>query len=481
MSRYIISISGRKGCGKSEISKIFQKRGFVKLSFADSLKQLICEILNIDIETLNKEKELERLILLNQENLQYISNKTFIDINEVNKIFNGVKFTKIRQLLQFIGTDLIRKYNSSWHIEQTKAKILDGVNYIFDDQRFPNEKEMLDSLGAISFYIIRPANWDISNHESEVSLKWIDFENIFINNIELGSVKKKWNLFIDSLFNPFFKKEKLKKIGTKLDFRKFLIKELKTKTSSEIAKNLGCSRDKIVWWCDKLLVQIPREIYDYDQKAFLNPTSEAAYVCGLFATDGCVKFCNGKKSSLISFTSTEKYLAEIVTSFLGTDRPIFIKESSLGYSKKNTISFDIDCQNWYIVENMKHWDFKPLKQNRVNPPSIIKNDINLLKSWIVGLIDGDGTVSVTKRKSLRILLLATKEICEFIQLICPIPSSICRHKKTFLFQLTWVNHVALDLDRWLDRKHGNPRKWDKIEEFKKLNTKRRTISWNKYE
>lgn len=467
-NRNIIAISGRKCSGKSEISKLFIDAGFTKLSFADALKDLICKVLQISRKELDDRKEIENRFFLNEDQLKIISKETSFDLEIIKSYLGGKKFANIREFLQFLGTNVIRNEDPDWHIKQTKNRILDGINYVVDDLRFKNEKMALDELGSISFYIIRPSNWNISNHQSETELNWTNFENIFINNISLNSVKKKWAKFINSLKNPDFKSKELLIYGDKLNFRKFLIKNLQFKNTSELAEEIGCSRDKIVWWADKLLVKIPREKYKYNNECFLHPSHEAAYVFGLFMSDGCIKFQNNKNQSLISFTSTEIELAESVNNFLKTDRPICKRKCISAYSKKEIITYDIGCQNYLILENIKYWDFQPLKQNRITPPSIIKDNVDILKSWIVGLIDGDGSVYIDKKGNLGIQILATRQICEFIYKICPVKGyGPAQYKDTFLYEIKYYNKKAIAFDDWLNRKFGLKRKWNKVEEFRK--------------
>ena len=94
-----------------------------------------------------------------------------------------VKFKTVRQLLQFIGTDLIRKYNTNWHVNRIRKMIDKNKNYVFDDVRFKNELNLVKELGGECWFIIRPIINNVSNHESETSLTWRDFGNkIIINN-----------------------------------------------------------------------------------------------------------------------------------------------------------------------------------------------------------------------------------------------------------------------------------------------------------
>ena len=102
-------------------------------------------------------------------------------------------------MLQFIGTDLIRKYNTDWHVNRIRAMIDVNKNYVIDDVRYQNEKALIEELGGDCWFIIRTTLENISNHESETSITWNDCWNkIIINDSTLPSLLFKWETFIDN-------------------------------------------------------------------------------------------------------------------------------------------------------------------------------------------------------------------------------------------------------------------------------------------
>ena len=90
--------------------------------------------------------------------------------------------------MQFIGTEIIRKYNPGWHVEKLKENILNSnADYIcIDDVRFPNEREAIETLDGVCYFIIRPQCEVMSNHSSETSIRWQDFDpaHIIINEAD---------------------------------------------------------------------------------------------------------------------------------------------------------------------------------------------------------------------------------------------------------------------------------------------------------
>ena len=102
-------------------------------------------------------------------------------------------------MLQFIGTDLIRKYNTDWHVNRIREMIDTNKDYVIDDVRFPNEKALVEELGGDCWFVVRTTLDNISNHESETSIKWNDCWNkIIINDSTLSNLLFKWETFIDN-------------------------------------------------------------------------------------------------------------------------------------------------------------------------------------------------------------------------------------------------------------------------------------------
>lgn len=200
MEHRVVGIGGRMRSGKQEIAKIFEKYGYQRIYFALPLKQLCADILDISLDSLNelKNNNQEIHLTLNKDIIQIISEETNIPYNIVEEIGHNKHILNVREMLQFVGTDIIRKYNNNWHVERIKA-IIEGnkdTKYVIDDLRFPNEKSMIEELKGVCWYVVNPNNSQISNHECEVSLKWQDFEHIFINDKSLDYLQFHWDNFV---------------------------------------------------------------------------------------------------------------------------------------------------------------------------------------------------------------------------------------------------------------------------------------------
>jgi hypothetical protein len=187
----IITFSGRKESGKTELAKVCVSHGYKLMSFATPLKNLICQLHGFNsIEELNDKKNKPLGHGLDDEMYQKLSELTGIPIEYcknntpyLNKESTG------RDWLQIIGTNLIRSYDKDWHVKHTLELLDNTTKYVFDDVRFPNELDVMRELNAVSWFVVRPKTDNISNHFSENSLTMNYFlDHIIINDKSLDFI-----------------------------------------------------------------------------------------------------------------------------------------------------------------------------------------------------------------------------------------------------------------------------------------------------
>lgn len=208
----VIGLCGRMRSGKGELAKICEKYGYEKLYFALPLKQLCADLLDKSIDELNKAKneKIEIGVTIQEDMCKIISEETEIPLDIVTEKCYGVVIKDVRHMLQFIGTDLIRKYNTDWHVNRIRAMIDENKNYVLEDVRFPNEKKMIEDLGGDCWFITRPTLENVSNHISETSLTWRDCWNkVIVNDTTLSNLLFKWEAFITNYTQSCEIREKL--------------------------------------------------------------------------------------------------------------------------------------------------------------------------------------------------------------------------------------------------------------------------------
>ena len=174
--------------------------GAKTFSLATHLKRLCCEILDIklpmfspwDVTKLNMWKNNrgvldEEGIELCDKSIDVISDYTEFRFEDVKQVCRGKFFRSVRELLQLVGTDVIRAIDSSWNINKTLKDIRglpENTIVCVDDIRFPNELEAFRKAGADSYFIIRNNAEKVSSHLSENSLSHTNFPDnmVIINN-----------------------------------------------------------------------------------------------------------------------------------------------------------------------------------------------------------------------------------------------------------------------------------------------------------
>lgn len=173
--KIVFRLAGRKRSGKGMLADyLVEKYGATKITVATYIKKLCGELLGMDVDTLNVKKDDGTIlnIKFKDEWCEVVSDKGGIPIEEVRKLCQDVVIRDVRHMLQFVGTDVIRRFNPNWHVQQAVNDIdaTDNEIFVVDDMRFPNEKKAFAQYKGASFYILRPSCTDISNHESETAL-----------------------------------------------------------------------------------------------------------------------------------------------------------------------------------------------------------------------------------------------------------------------------------------------------------------------
>ncbi len=456
----IISLSGRKGCGKGVLADEAIKRGFVKISFADRLRELVSSLFGWPVSELRlQEKKAELLEQPIIWNAGYAARLKALISAECDLVSDNVEIPTRRYALQFVGTDVLRTYDQDFHVKSLLASLESGVNYVLDDVRFPNELTVIRDLGAESVFIIRPKHFDYSNHLSEISLQRHHFRRIIVNAGSLDSVVQRFNKFLDTILAPQPPKVTLDQLLEALEQSNW--------DTTTAGRCLGGSRDKAIWWAANHLVPIPKGSprYSYNHNAFAVATPQAAYWAGLLAADGCVKT---DPNLAIELTSTDLELVEGFRDFVQTDKPIYERVPKNPPGRKQ---YSLVVNSPYILEDMKLWNLEPRKSKFTKIPECLMSAgpdaDSLLNYWIVGLIDGDGCVYNKGDRSIAISLLASEQVVDYVAgRFSDITSRKYREKNIDnLYSLRFTGKHAVLFYKRVFRGVGLQRKWSKLAPF----------------
>jgi len=158
----IIGFTGRINSGKTTLAKYLENEyEYKKVSFATPLKEAV------------------RVLY------QFTDRQLYGDLKEA--VDPRIGMTP-RYVLQYIGTDLFRKWNPDFWVNIFKLhydndncdrKLINEehiVNYVLDDVRFENEAKCIKELGGIIVKVVSHKYQKISSHESENGVKNYDYK-----------------------------------------------------------------------------------------------------------------------------------------------------------------------------------------------------------------------------------------------------------------------------------------------------------------
>lgn len=202
----IVGLLGFISSGKGTAGEFFVEKGYIPLSFADSLKDSTSAIFGWDRDLLEGDTDESREF--REQVDPFWSNKFGKDITP-------------RYILQYMGTEVCRNnlLDSIW-VDSLERKIYQHENVVITDVRFANEISFLKSLGATLIQVDRldtrpewydlytkvmqttPDEWDTfakmrNIHASEYM--WIgnkDIDYVVENNSTIDDLKLKLSSII---------------------------------------------------------------------------------------------------------------------------------------------------------------------------------------------------------------------------------------------------------------------------------------------
>lgn len=144
MEPVLIGLAGKAGTGKDTVCNILvEKCGFVKVSFAEPLKFIVSKLTGWPYEVLIGDRPQSRAL-----------RETLPPYEMGDKMYN------YRQMLQYVGTDLIRDHmgKETW-VKIARREIADlmqkGFSVCVSDVRFMNEIKTIEDLGGLMYCVWR--------------------------------------------------------------------------------------------------------------------------------------------------------------------------------------------------------------------------------------------------------------------------------------------------------------------------------------
>lgn len=192
MMRKIIGFAGLIGSGKNTAAAyLIEQHGYIGLSFAGAVKDCLSVIFHWDRELLEGNT---------QESRRW---RETVDSYWAKKL--EIPYFTPRYAMQNVGTDLFRnKFNDNFWVYSLEKKI-DSIdaNIVVSDCRFPNEIDMIRSLGGRVYRVARgedPAWLSIARlypqkmselypgvHASEYSWATVEFDCVIDNSSKVDN------------------------------------------------------------------------------------------------------------------------------------------------------------------------------------------------------------------------------------------------------------------------------------------------------
>lgn len=143
---------------------------------------------------------------------------------------------------------------------------------------------------------------------------------------------------------------------------------------------------------------------DYFKKIDSN---DKAYWLGFICADGNIKKTNNK----VSLISKDLEVIEGFKEAIGAEHTISKRKTFDKRTNKTYIAYSIQIGNEIFTQHLINLGVTSNKTDVLEFPKI---DEKYYSYFIAGLFDGDGSISNTKYNKLRISLISTKEILDFI-------------------------------------------------------------------
>lgn len=173
----LIGISGKSGSGKDTTGQIISNLIEYEIKkFADSLKDMVCILINCNRDQLEnrefKEKKLEKF---------------------------GLDLTP-REILQILGDTIRNEIHSDMWINSLYSNYGLCNEWVITDVRYPNEADFIKNKGGIVIRINRPditKKGKLHEHISETALDHYQFNYVIENDGDLKELEEKIKVILN--------------------------------------------------------------------------------------------------------------------------------------------------------------------------------------------------------------------------------------------------------------------------------------------
>ena len=207
----VIGIGGEKEAGKDTAAQILiDRHGYTRFALADPLKEMCAEAFVIDLADMHnpikKEKKFKRKFVAKDEHvyqLLLISDRMGIkpttqQAKAVLASLSGKSFSSIREILQYVGTDVMRKgIADNYWIDLFLAQIKNQTKVVVTDVRFLNERTLVKKMLGGKLVRIHRNSSAVGEHSSENSLGAdAEYDHVLHNDGTIEELQQKMQKII---------------------------------------------------------------------------------------------------------------------------------------------------------------------------------------------------------------------------------------------------------------------------------------------
>lgn len=168
------------------------------------------------------------------------------------------------------------------------------------------------------------------------------------------------------------------------------LKEFKTKSKIRECCSSECSHQKSAT-TTKILGKNFKRIYSLNDNFLKQDSDIKYYYLGLMASDGNVSSKSNKTISISQSGENGLKLITYIKNILDTNYRIL-----MSYPKKGKCVYSLSIRSDILREDLIANNIVPNKTHIYNIPEYILEDINKLRYFLIGYVDGDGCIGVYK-------------------------------------------------------------------------------------
>lgn len=183
----LIGLTGKKQSGKDTAANFLVERGWVKIGFADPLRECLA--------AMNPILDITRSCVTGKPH--YTRYRDAVGVLGYDKAKSS--YPEVRRLLQVFGTevgrDIIGKYLGNPWLQIADIRIqqalIEDKHVVISDVRFPDEAELIHRLGGKVVRVYRDVTYhNEDSHRSESGISDSLVDHTVINNDALGHLRQ---------------------------------------------------------------------------------------------------------------------------------------------------------------------------------------------------------------------------------------------------------------------------------------------------